>query len=841
MYNKMNAIKYLKYILAAVLPLLFASCNQEEPYAPGAEDDPNCMYFYFPANDNAMHHELEIDAPTVLKFQACRKMEDGDASIPFRVVSEDAEVFMVDEIFFNDGQTETEFSISFDDAEPGKKYTCTVVVDDPAYVSAYALEDAELTFSVMRVSWKSIGKGKWRDDMFSAAMSDVANPFLETECDVYEREDLPGYYKIDNVYTPEYMAMLIDGNLASLEDWQSVIVPSSIYLDASDITKPWFDVNFTGVNMGEYGDAYIYSDVPELYGANSSILYLEYENGIFTAPEGGIVFELALYGALRTNTNRMFRFVLPGYEAYDYSVSLSNTETVNGVIPITFNLGADVKEVRYAVYEGRVNEVDVVGKVEEIRNGSVTTKKITEAGTYDFTFNESGFYTLVACSYDANGRYQKSDALRFGYDTASDPREIKLTAGLIVSDKNAPSGLTSENSMEYYVYGEDIEVAKVALFKKSHYDNFRENMHNEIDYYISPLNTRQLDSLNRTGYTGVIGGLAAGTEYVLVVYADNGYHTDYISTTAKTAGEFDPFNEEFNVYDIPSSYQPESHDAYFKDWQLWSLDLFKEGAEGREYRSNVTVFDKEDEYYDESGKPVDDPALAANKVDYVGLRGMFPKTVEKYGVSNVIDFEYYEGFLYSLMTQMKPAAYQGNVLYPTNFYYFVSNQGLGATLGNGAMIGGFCGDGLVAFVSNPQFGVNIIAMGMCYFKNADYSDNGSLFEEEVHGYPMLVSPDSPYARSSNQTLASLKAPAACEMVSMELQAERRNYVETDRGYVMSTIDMIKEVPYNYMEKAMTSDVEISHVAVDCSVAASTSSVSSTGLLKEGDWMETLKK
>ena len=217
------------------------------------------------------------------------------------------------------------------------------------------------------------------------------------------------------------------------------------------------------------------------------------------------------------------------------------------------------------------------------------------------------------------------------------------------------------------------------------------------------------------------------------------------------------------------------------------------------------------------------------------------RTVEKYGVSNVVDFEYYEGFLYSLMTQMKPAAYQGNVLYPTNFYYFVSNQGLGVALGNGAMIGGFCGDGLVAFVSNPQFGVNIIAMGMCYYKNADYSDNCSLFEEEVHGYPMLVSPDSPYARSSNQTLASLKAPAACEMVSMELQAERRNYVETDRGYVMSTIDMIKEVPYNYMEKAMTSDVEISHVAVDCSVAASTSSVSSTGLLKEGDWMETLKK
>ena len=124
MNKTMNAIKYLKYILAALLPLVLASCNQEEPYAPGEKDDPNCMYFYFPANDNAIHHELELDAPTSLKFLACRKVEDGDASIPFRVIAND-EVFVVDEIFFNDGQTETEFSISFDDAEPGKKYTCT--------------------------------------------------------------------------------------------------------------------------------------------------------------------------------------------------------------------------------------------------------------------------------------------------------------------------------------------------------------------------------------------------------------------------------------------------------------------------------------------------------------------------------------------------------------------------------------------------------------------------------------------------------------------------------------------------------------------------------------------
>ena len=89
--------------------------------------------------------------------------------------------------------------------------------------------------------------------------------------------------------------------------------------------------------------------------------------------------------------------------------------------------------------------------------------------------------------------------------------------------------------------------------------------------------------------------------------------------------------------------------------------------------------------------------------------------------------------------------------------------------------------------------------------------------------------------------AQLKAPASCERVSMALQADRRNYVETDRGYIRSTIDMMKKAPYNYMERAMASDVQISHVTVDCSVATSTATVVADGQIKKGDWMETLKK
>ena len=94
-------------------------------------------------------------------------------------------------------------------------------------------------------------------------------------------------------------------------------------------------------------------------------------------------------------------------------------------------------------------------------------------------------------------------------------------------------------------------------------------------------------------------------------------------------------------------------------------------------------------------------------------------------------------------------------------------------------------------------------MMLCYFNSPDYSGEAPLIVEDAHAYPLLISPDSKYA-SSNSENASLKAPAACSKVSVELQKQRTNYVETERGYIMSTIDRVKKMPYNYFQN--TQDV-----------------------------------
>ena len=167
----MRIMKYMKYFLVLVASLAMMSCAHEEEYGPGEKDLEDCMHFYFPVNENAKYHELELDAPTVLTFKANREVTDTEAYVPFVVKSEDEDIFAVEEIYFGKYEDETEFEVSFDNAEPGKKYTCTITVEDPEYVSAYGLEATEITFSIMRVKWNYLGEGLWRDDFLSSGFT----------------------------------------------------------------------------------------------------------------------------------------------------------------------------------------------------------------------------------------------------------------------------------------------------------------------------------------------------------------------------------------------------------------------------------------------------------------------------------------------------------------------------------------------------------------------------------------------------------------------------------------------------------------------------------------------
>lgn len=844
----MKTMKYLKYILMAAVSLTFAAC-QEEPYSQGEPDSLFCQGLFFP-QEQAEDFVLDPEDANVLTFTVEREVEDGEAEVPYELISSEEGFFELEEdfLFFDDGQKKAKFKVYFsEDYELGEKYECTIKVTDPEYVSKYALSSSELSFSVTVVKWERVTKGGvdvglWRDDFFTSFANQLgaplAQPYLEKEVAVYERADLPGFYKVDEIYTSDYLSQMYAGDDSFTDELEEYCPAASILINATNPSKVYIDAQFAFYDpFMNYGAAYICSDVQEVFTSGYSNQYGTLKNGVIEFKhKNSLVIYLPSAGTAYANNAGKTRLVLPGYRGYDYSVAVTNSPSENGVMPLHFVLGDDVAEVRYQVFDGHLSDVEMVSKLENLQGATVGVKKVTESGTYDFSTSKTGFYTLIACSYDAAGNYQEYDFVKFGYDTAKDPKDVDINLGLIVSDKHGATGRTAENSMEFYVYGSEIKEAKVALYKKIHYEDFREAIDAEFKYYISALDRYQLDSLNKVGYTGVVDGLTPGTEYILVAYADNGYHSGFFTATATTEGVFDLMDAEFTFYDLPARLQTDTHDDYFKTWDVWSLDPFTATKWGRTKRGTATFKDKKDVMYDSDGNVTTVPGNADYIMDYISLEGMHPNLAKK-GLKDAIDFEYYEGFIYSMMTQVPEMTVEGQKVYPTNAYLYFTNTGLSPYLENGAMIGGFITEekDVIALVGNPQASAPYMAMLMCYFTDPSYSGNGYLFEEDAHAYPLLVSPDSKYA-SYGKSSASLSVPAACKRVAFELEKGQGNCVETARGYIMSTIDKIRKTPYNYMENALETSVSFERAAVEFTAELS-SEKTAEGRLSELDLVE----
>jgi hypothetical protein len=60
----------------------------------------------------------------------------------------------------------------------------------------------------------------------------------------------------------------------------------------------------------------------------------------------------------------------------------------------------------------------------------------------------------------------------------------------------------------------------------------------------------------------------------------------------------------------------------------------------------------------------------------------------------------------------------------------------------------------------------------------------------------------------------MELPSVYNRVSVELGRGRSNYVESDRGYIRSTIDRVTGMPYNYIQDAeiTTMDMDVKNDA-----------------------------
>ena len=243
--------RFLKYIIPAVLLVGFTAC-QEEVWNPGEQDSIFCQGVYFPQNQTTDIVFSPTDEKT-LTFTVQRSADaiDKEAFVPYELVVSEEGIFELEEetLYFDEDQERAAFKVHVsNEYELGKKYTCTIKVTDPEFVSQYSLSSSELTFSVTVVGWNYLGKGLWRDDVFAGYASAIGAVLTEKnhekEVKIYERADLKGYYMIDSVYTDSFLAYMVDGNLDNVNAYAEYGKGAPIYLNAVQENKVYFDPSF---------------------------------------------------------------------------------------------------------------------------------------------------------------------------------------------------------------------------------------------------------------------------------------------------------------------------------------------------------------------------------------------------------------------------------------------------------------------------------------------------------------------------------------------------------------------------------------------------------------------
>lgn len=772
---------YIKSLMAVALAMLLSACVEEQLEKGGPELD-GCMgIFFVEGQPNAKDHTLEkgVDASSLdftlrrvnceeaaeipyeySVYKVVQNMAPGDTAYTETPVYDDSG-FKFGRLVFNKHQKEATITVKFENIPTGERYRCSISITDPAYAQVYGYAATSVSFSVQTFEWSKLqGKATYREGFLSDLIN-IKETYLETEVDIYERKDKKGFYRLDNLYSAAFLARLNEGEEAYKENTKALektysaytISGSQLFVDASDPEKVYIPNQTIGINSSFLGGiVYIASDVPEVFGAQSNLLYGTLsKDGVISFPKNAIT--LGMSGNYYfSNAAGKFRIVLPGGKTDDYGLDLSTEDAESdGSRPVTFKPAKDVASIKYKVFPGKLTELGLDAKINDtdkngieftVADGEKEIKKNITPGDEAST----NIYTLVACTYDASGNRHEHATIEFGYVKPGDQRKVKIYMGLYTDDQYAPQNYSSENSFRYWVRGEGITSAQLSYYPTAYYETYKEDIHKQLKRYGS-VNAQTLKALNSgDGLSGILGNtFKAGTNYTFVVYAENGYQGEFITDTINTRGIQDLMKRSYYKIDLEQYEQP-SAEAYTGSWIPVSVDIFGDGKEGRLIRGNWRSREVE-------------LSIADNEVTVAGL---FPAL----STNPVTKFDLKDGLLYSKenrsarvwvkdSTNVIPSMRFEYQYYPKfgafsgQGYFYDKFDSEGAKERTDMFAGGFVHNDIIAFVDNRTT-LEFWAMALGgYQKNSMGEEELQNIVGEAHGELILV-------RKGSELLKGLK-------------------------------------------------------------------------------------
>lgn len=778
-------------MMTALLSLALASCVEEEQHAPGEFDSENCYGVYFPAQTGVGDLQIEPDDPTTLTFIARRTNPRGTISVPVNIKS-NYPIFTADEIIFKDGESTAEVVVHFPSAKIATTYECTLVLEGDEYVSKYSSNPTHISFSVTRVKWNDVvgpngeAYGKWRDGIFPEWFA-VTYPNLERNILLQERDDMPGYYRTFDVYSASYMGEMFNANMSNI-----CVSQHYTYINATDPEKVWIPTFKTGAIMSpQYGMMSVGSYVVENsddFDASIASVYGTLKDGVIEFPYGSLEMKLETMGWYPTNSSGLHRIILPGYRAKEYELEIQpGVSDEYGNLAVNVTMGSDITSARLAVFEGTLAESVVEEKARLIASGAgeeETGEVITvnRSSSVDYSFDETGIYTVVAAGFDVAGNHRATSFAPFGYLKAGDDaNKVILSCGLICSDKYAADGLTSKNSLEIYISGKNIQRLHAGLYSKDKWIGHEEEVKREI--VESQMNKASLDLVNGSGLALKQGYLVPGTEYVLVIKAYNGYREEFFVSEAKTAGEWDARLAEYDLSDVDMNLIPAGKTGYCGDYHYYAMegDMYS-----RAYIGDVTVSTDFPEGYT--------PSMSG--YEFINIKGLFPKA-RHFGLEDdSYSFIYYDNLLYNFEQAFESFYNDGTLYYPSALMYTASGSAYGGRMG---LMGAFVRDGYLAIFDSGMFadyGEVVDGFAVLAYQDPNHTTYTGLIDlvtsmllvrEDLDSDPII----DERREEENAENASAAMAAVMELDRI-VKRGPANYVETFDGFLRSSFEQARQ-------------------------------------------------
>lgn len=563
--------------LVAVSSLALVSCAKKElPYEAGAPELDSSYGVYFPVQEASGSHtyDPEMDRSITITVARPADKSNGAITVPYTLKATEEGIFKGGEIVFADGQTETEFEITFDNAEVGVQYTVEALVDDPAYTFVYGTNPRSLKFSILIVTWEDFLNPKtgepaiftinsrW-DELLGPCHAtlkyyDVAGlkTGVFTSVDKDEQGNPEGMWhsvpsvtlnirwysdKNNNGYDFVELPKQYFGYDYNDGDWLRVpFEQAATPIFAYDYAWYWVE---RGYAFGSDGMGANWLEEAKATGQMNGSYPVGYYDG-----NGGFYFNIYFYmpglgGWSPDNYGTVA--IAEGFTRVDYSLSVESDYTSGGSTPVLFTVGADVAKVDYAIYEGTLTAAELKTLTANISSGKEENVETVSEFTYDeasetyyaslgVSPEATGEYTLVAVAFNktteeiTKSEAQASASVSFFHVTADDEADYDVQVSAFTED--TPSRykeLHAYDSFAYGVSGKDLTEVHIAFYTSDIVSNYGldaviadAKADEDGEYAVSEDILKEINADG--GYYTVATGLKAKTTYVVVVWATNG-------------------------------------------------------------------------------------------------------------------------------------------------------------------------------------------------------------------------------------------------------------------------------------------------------------------------------